>query len=333
MKGLNVKGQFVLIAFLGLSVSAQAAPSKGASSAPSKSAASVTSSSASNADDGEGSSSDSTSSGSNSISTSVGTTPWSRMMKDVNFAYFNLTNLSSEQFYKGAGRPFAYNYFALDYRIGRGWKASLRPVFLYTWGGTEYGKSYQASEFKIGDAYGVLGYKFRRRPETDLDSKINFRVYAPTSDGSREQGLVTRIRPEIVFEQWFGDRFSFEARLEPDYYVQSKTAFLTADNKVLTTKNWGYETFVGPIWYFYKDFGAQLSVGYDQMNYHDSEANNKFGFKDEKIKYQASVKGTVGPLFFIAGATQKRNVLKEERAFQAFHERETEFFLFNYWSL
>lgn len=146
--------------------------------------------------------------------------PWSSSL-------FNLTTSNAKYANQGDGQISTYNFIAVDYRLSYTTKLSLRPEFFWSGGGqSQYGE--KKSEVKPGNIYlAYIDNEFGLIPSPigDLGVKLQFRVYIPFSDYSKQQKTITILEPRFQFYRPLGKGWQFNYRFHPQYYVQSQTAY------------------------------------------------------------------------------------------------------------
>ena len=134
---------------------------------------------------------------------------------------------------------FFYNYFSFNYKIDETSRFAIRPVFtLESPGVNKYDDTVSKWNMNWGDWYAQYS-KFDLFEIGPFGSRMNLRLYAPTSDGSKENGMITQFHPEFYFETSLRRGTGIEIAFKGDYYAQSKKAysFKTETGKVIYTTN------------------------------------------------------------------------------------------------
>jgi hypothetical protein len=258
----------------------------------------------------------------------------------MKFGFFNFTSAAMDQTNQRAARVEGYNYFSADYKVARNRTFSIRPVFTFGTKGTNYKDEYKENSFSLGDAF--LNYQMSHLfadYNHNLDFKINWRLYAPTSDDSQRYGTITRFRPAFEFKGSMRNigfnKVSIVSSFEPDYYVQGRTAALDdKGEKVLSNRWYGYQGDVGLQYDFNRDVAIAGSIGHEQYWSYTSQANAlNETFRAEKGTIDLGVSWAVGPAFLVVGVSQSRDLARPRGDFSFFNDNESEYYLLNSWRL
>ena len=247
--------------------------------------------------------------------------------RNFNAGYFNFSTAPMKYTNLGGAQVFTYNYLSLEYRLGRQHKISFRPVFLYSFAGTDDRGFYRDESFQWGDAFiNYTHYDLFNLP-FDFDVTSQLKVYAPTSDSSRNRGMVTRIRPYFIASRVMSPGLSLNLHFQPDYYVNERTAFLNDRGFVNTNRHYGYEAFAEVNYRINRYFSAAGSFGHDQMWSHVSVSNNRGEFRTEELRGDASISIFYKGLISAVGLSQRHDVLRPRRELQAFNDEETSYYV------
>jgi hypothetical protein len=134
---------------------------------------------------------------------------------------------------------FFYNYFSFNYKIDDSSRFAVRPVFtLESPGVNKYNDTVSKWNMNWGDWY-VQYSKFDLFELGPFGSRTNLRLYAPTSDASKNNGMIAQFHPELFFETSLRRGTGIEIAFKGDYYAHSKKAysFTTESGKVVYTTN------------------------------------------------------------------------------------------------
>ncbi len=129
-------------------------------------------------------------------------------------------------------------YVSLSWKLSNDVRVSLLPTFGYTTAGNDFlGKEttdkFYWRDFSISIGQSNILESFL--PAT-VDLKQKARVYLPTSDGSKEEGMIARLRIELEGRSNLDQFSSVRYYMKPSYYFQRTTAFLNGSGKTKTTK-------------------------------------------------------------------------------------------------
>lgn len=254
---------------------------------------------------------------------------WSKLKSNTSVSYFNFSSANVDQTTQNAARISAYNYFSFDYRLGKGRKIAVRPVFYWGTAGTDYKDQYKAGDFSLGDAYiNYVDYDLANLPY-DIELEGQFRFYGPTSTQSQNNGLIMRVRPWFKVIRRMTRDLTVLVHLEPDYYIQSRSAYQDEDGgRPKGNKNFGYDSKVELEYRLNRTFALSGSVGHNQWWAHTSPANNiNERFTIRELTSQVALNSSLGPLFLVTGISQKREIDTWRRGYRPFHQAESDFFV------
>ncbi|MBC7465818.1 MAG: hypothetical protein H7256_07485 [Bdellovibrio sp.] len=155
--------------------------------------------------------------------------------KSFGITFFNLAGYSDQQFRQSDPSFTMYDSFiSFNYKVNRDFRIGARPAFGYTTSGSNY-KGEQVGDRMIARDFSLVA-KFLNLFDEQLpaawDISNQFRLYLPTSDGSKTEGMIARLRSEfqVVYHISRGMEVRYYAK--PSYYFQRSTtyAFYYPDN-------------------------------------------------------------------------------------------------------
>lgn len=226
--------------------------------------------------------------------------PWSASM-------FNLTTSNAGYANHSNGQISAYNFIAVDYRLSYTKKVSVRPEFFWSGGGqSQYGE--KKSEVKPGNIYlAYIDNEFGLIPSPvgDLGVKLQFRLYIPFSDYSKQQKTVTILEPRFQFYRPLGDGYQFTYRFHPRYYVQSQTAyqmkFDDGGTAVGVTPMAELEHYVEIAKGISRHWSFSHDLGFDHKISNSSAANKLGTKKSTQLYFRPGLNFSDGPISFKIG--------------------------------
>lgn len=162
------------------------------------------------------------------------------MGADWRVSFFQLASIEAARLDDdGPASLFMYNFFSFNYKIDEDQRIAIRPVFTISSPGTDkYDENLSRWETELSDFY--LSYSRFNLPDVGpFGSRMNFRVYLPTSEFSRNNGMITQLHPEYYLETSMGRYWGIELQFKGDYFVNSKQAysFKTGSGKEIQTTN------------------------------------------------------------------------------------------------
>jgi hypothetical protein len=249
----------------------------------------------------------------------------------LNYGYFNFSSARIDRLAERSARVDAYNYFNFDYRRANGHRISARPVFQWSTAGMDFRNEYKSGEFRVGDSY--VNYIVPRAASFGItDVRADLRVYGPTSQESQKRGMITRLRPDLKFQNRIGRKWELIWHVEPDYYVQSRTGYLNDRGFARGNKNVGYETALELVHKFNRKLGVSVEAGHSQMWHHKVPIEGIHEIhRTEELTTQASMSFAAGPAFVVMGMSQKRDLIRPRSGYRLFNETESQVYCLNYW--
>jgi hypothetical protein len=205
--------------------------------------------------------------------------------------FYTLGGVDDTQF-KGKDPSFSiYDaYVGLSWKISSDVRLSLLPTFGYTTAGNDFKGRDVTDKFSWRDSSIAISQNrvLEQYLPASFDLKQKARLYLPTSDGSKEEGMIARLRLEVE-GRYNLDRFSsVRYYAKPSYYFQRTTAFLTSDNKTYTTKkadiqhgpelNWSLSQFfsIKPGFEIEDNWSNESEVNFREAS-HKSKISNRLG--------------------------------------------------------
>ncbi len=166
------------------------------------------------------------------------------MSEDWKISFFQLAATEPARFDdKKTTAVFFYQYFSFNYKINDSSRFSVRPVFtLESPGVNKYNDTVPEWDANWGDWY-IQYSKFDLFEIGPFGSRINLRLYAPTSENSIANGMISQFHPELYFETSIRRGTSFQMAFKGDAYFHSQKAFKfkTESGKEIFTSNKEYE--------------------------------------------------------------------------------------------
>lgn len=175
-------------------------------------------------------------------------TVWGRTF---DLTLFSLASMETDQANDAGGRLKTFNYITFSSFVGLDYKFLLRIPFSYATAGTDRfnGSKANKDEWALQDI--VLGL---RNPELfympwDMSVFWEGRLYLPTSENSKDSGLITRLQNKMIFSKVFNKYFEVDLTETQDYYHQSRTRYpnnFTDEygfdrESASATKRWSFE--------------------------------------------------------------------------------------------
>lgn len=140
--------------------------------------------------------------------------------------FFNLGGYSDSQFREARPSFAMYDSFiSFNYKVNRDFRIGARPAFGYTTGGLD-DRGKETTDHMYTRDFSLVA-KFLNMFEDSLPAALDisnqFRLYLPTSDGSKAQGMIARLRSEFQAVYHLSRGMEIRYYAKPSYYFQRST--------------------------------------------------------------------------------------------------------------
>ncbi len=196
---------------------------------------------------------------------------------------FSLGGFTDSQF-KGQQPAFDLfdNYISFNYKVSRNFRISARPAFGYTTSGFNYRKEEVTNSIRTRDFSLVAKFTniFQDLFAASFQLAHQFRLYLPTSDYSKETGMIARLRYEIEGRYSLSKSSSFRIYTKPSYFFQRASAYLDNSNpqypySVKTTPKVDLEQGAEMSFYLNSKFAVKPGFEFQEKWSNTSAAENK----------------------------------------------------------
>ena len=147
--------------------------------------------------------------------------------------FYTLGGYDIHQFDKPRPSYAVYDsYFSFNIKTSQNLAFSAMPTFGYTTDGRDYQGKEVTDKVIIRDfSFAMTMYNvFEDNLPTALDYKIKSRLYLPTSDGSKAEGMIARLRLENEMKYYLDNGTNFRMYVKPSYYFQRSTSYVDNTN-------------------------------------------------------------------------------------------------------
>ncbi len=148
---------------------------------------------------------------------------------------FSLGGVDRSQITSGSDQlPSMYffeNYLSFAYKISKDFRMAARYSFNYSTAGTDRDNAEVTDKADTRDMSFLLTWYnlFEDSLPLAMSYKFQPRLYLPTSEKSKAQGMISSLRLENELK-YFTDRYSnIRLAITPQYYFQRSTAYLTTN--------------------------------------------------------------------------------------------------------
>ncbi len=215
--------------------------------------------------------------------------------------FFSLGGIYEKQFEnRTPSMNFFENYLGLSYRPNRDLRLGIRYSFIYKTDGldesgrevTDGNKSESADMSVIMTMKNILEDKI----PSAMELKFQPRVYLPTSDKSRDSGMIASLRLETEMRYYFNRTQALRAWLQPRYYFQRNTSYEYESNGRMRSRTTemaqvkhGLEFTQGLTKWFAVKPGFEIEESWSNS----SPVNNLREFRDSTIDYRIGFEFTI----------------------------------------
>jgi len=142
--------------------------------------------------------------------------------------FFNLAGYSDQQFRQSDPSFTVYDSFiSFNYKVNRDFRIGARPAFGYTTSGVNF-KGDQVGDRMVTRDFSFVA-KFLNILEDQipaaLDLSNQFRLYLPSSDASKNQGMIARLRSEMQAVYHISRGVEVRYYAKPSYYFQRTNSY------------------------------------------------------------------------------------------------------------
>ncbi len=153
--------------------------------------------------------------------------------KSFSVTFFSLGGITDQQF-KSAGpsTEFFDNFISFNYKINHDFRISARPAFAYSTAGTNSRGDTVTNAIRARDFSFVAKWSnlLEDSLSTSLELANQFRLYLPSSDFSKDSGMIARLRYELEGRYSMARFSNFRYYAKPSYYFQRSTVYLDNSN-------------------------------------------------------------------------------------------------------
>lgn len=204
------------------------------------------------------------------------------------------------------------SYLSFNYKISDDFRISARPAFGYALQGTTNSGKETNDKARIRDFSFVAA--FSNLFEESLPATVSYRfaprLYLPTSDGSKEQGMIARLRLEQSLRWNFAKYSDLNIYAKPSYYFQRSTTYMTSSGKINTTNAADSEHGVEVGYSLSKMFSLKPALNFVESWSNASGANDKSTFRKSVLDYRLGLEvRAMKELSFTIGVQNEQDLL------------------------
>lgn len=202
---------------------------------------------------------------------------------------FTLGGFDDSQFKNADPSFYIYDgYVSFNYKVHKDLRFALRPAFNYSTEGNDYIGNSVTNKMTTRD-FSMLVTRYNVFEESlpaSMDFKTQARLYLPTSEGSKLEGMIARLRFEFEAKNYTSQYSNFRSYIKPSYYFQRTTSYLDNAGKIKTTKQADVQYGVEYNWNLNKLFSVLPGFEVEDTWANASEANAREQRHDNSIAYR-----------------------------------------------
>jgi hypothetical protein len=180
------------------------------------------------------------------------------------------------------------SYISLSWKLPDDIRFSILPTFGYTTAGNDYlGREvtdkfyWRDSSVSVAQSHILEDYL-----PAAFDLKQKARIYLPTSDGSKEEGMIARLRLEVEGRYSFNRFSNVRAYMKPSYYFQRTTAYLDSSGRTKVSKLADSQHGAEVDWNLNKLFSVKPGFEIEEKWSNESEINDRDARRSSEISYR-----------------------------------------------
>ncbi len=207
------------------------------------------------------------------------------------------------------------SYVSFNYKISDDFRISARPAFGYALQGTTNSGRETNDKARIRDFSFVAAFSnlFEESLPSTMSYRFAPRLYLPTSDGSKEEGMIARLRLEQSLRWNFAKYTELSFYAKPSYYFQRTTSYVNSAGKIRTTKAADSEHGVELSRSLDKMFSFKTALNFIESWSNASGANNQDTFRSSVLDYRMGLEvRAMKELSFTLGVQREQDLLAKK---------------------
>ena len=207
------------------------------------------------------------------------------------------------------------SYVSFNYKISEDFRISARPAFGYALQGTTNSGRETNDKARIRDFSFVAAFSnlFEESLPSTMSYRFAPRLYLPTSDGSKEEGMIARLRLEQSLRWNFAKYTELSFYAKPSYYFQRTTSYVNSAGKIRTTKAADSEHGVELSRSLDKMFSFKTALNFIESWSNASGANNQDTFRSSVLDYRMGLEvRAMKELSFTLGVQREQDLLAKK---------------------
>lgn len=207
------------------------------------------------------------------------------------------------------------SYLSFNYRVSDNFRISARPAFGYALQGTTNSGRETNDKARVRDFSFVAAFSNLLEESLPAEWSYRFapRLYLPTSDGSKEEGMIARLRLEQSLRWNFARYTDLNFYAKPSYFFQRTTTYVNSAGKIRTTKAADSEHGVELSRSLSKMFSIKPALNFIESWSNASGANNQDTFRSSVLDYRLGLEvRAMKDLSFTIGVQREQDLLAKK---------------------
>lgn len=207
------------------------------------------------------------------------------------------------------------SYISFNYKVSDDFRISARPAFGYALQGTTNSGRETNDRARVRDFSFVAAFSnlFEESLPAEWSYRFAPRLYLPTSDGSKEEGMIARLRLEQSVRWNFARYSDLNFYAKPSYFFQRTTTYLNSAGKIRTTKAADSEHGVELSRSLSKVFSIKPALNFIESWSNASGANNQDTFRSSVLDYRLGLEvRAMKDLSFTIGVQREQDLLAKK---------------------
>lgn len=207
------------------------------------------------------------------------------------------------------------SYISFNYKISDDFRIAARPTFGYALQGTANNGRETNNRARIRDFSFVASFYNVAEDYLPANASYKFqpRLYLPTSDGSKDEGMIARLRFEQDLRFKLANYNELLIYAKPSYYFQRSTVYLNSAGKLRTTKAADSEHGIEYSYSLNKMFSLKPALNFVESWSNKSAANQKSTTRGSVLDYRLGLEvRATRDISFTVGLQNEQDLLAQK---------------------
>ncbi len=233
--------------------------------------------------------------------------------------FFSIGGIDRSQLTDGSGNTpsmyFFEDFLAFSYKVSKDFRISARYSFNYSTSGTDKFNNDVNDKADTRDMSLLLSWAnvFEDYLPDNMVYKFQPRLYLPTSEKSKAEGLISSLRLENESKIFLSRHSYFRLWLAPHYFFERSTAYTNDKGKPRATEMFAVKHGAEFSYDLNKTFALKPGFEVEDTWSNSSSSNMLSEFRGTNIDYRFGLEIKVAkPLSFTIGYDHKKDLIKTD---------------------